>query len=77
MPEDERQRVAGRHSVEGKADIRMANAAACNLYDNLFRAGMERRELKRSQTCICRCQLEPVCALNTRSRGPLRVDSCE
>jgi hypothetical protein len=77
MPKHKRQRVPGRYSVECKTDIRMAEAAARNLYDNVVRAGVESRELKTSQTCTWSRELEPVCALNARNRGPLRVDSCE
>ena len=45
--------MASRNTVECKADVRVADAAARNLHDNLIWAWVEGREFARLQTRVC------------------------
>jgi len=61
--------MASWNTVEGKADVRVADAAARNLHDNLIRAGAEYREFARPQRRLGSHQLESICALHTHGCG--------
>jgi hypothetical protein len=52
VSQDEGKRMSRRHTVERKPNIRMTDAAASNLYNNLLRAGNKIREFPRLQRSV-------------------------
>jgi len=68
VAEDEGKRMARRHAIEGKSNVRVTDSAAGNFDDHFFRTGYERGEFAPLQRAFGRLQLEAVSPLNARQR---------
>ena len=64
-----------RHTVVGEADIRVADAAARNLNDDIVRTGGEGGEFAGLQSRVWGLQLKSIPFTHTRHGGPLRLNS--
>src|SRR5208282_190439 len=70
MAEHERQSFPRRNAIHGKADIGMADAAARDFDDHLFRRGFERRELPALERLTSRDQAITMGSANMGSVNP-------
>jgi len=73
MPENQRQRMARRHAIKRKSDVRVTHAAAGNFDNDFVRSGFQGGELAPLQNCAGRLQLEAECSLNACQ---LRLSKC-
>jgi hypothetical protein len=73
VPKDERKRMARRHTIKCKPDIRMTDTAARNLNNDFVRAGSKLREFARLQWSVGNVQPESIRPLNAGQHEPLPV----
>jgi hypothetical protein len=62
-----------KHAVERESDIRMTDAAACNLDNKLLRSRIENRKFARLQRSVGSAQLESIRSLNAVQHVPLPI----